>query len=120
MIPNITISTNNLVTTGQVSTTLSSDTLSYVAGELVESTPANITFPEAKTLTTAIVATATKFVYPGQHILVSLNTVIVTSIWTGLFIAVVAFGTIGRYRFRQSYRQRAAVARAPTSGPKGF
>ncbi|KAJ9295379.1 hypothetical protein DTO271G3_6202 [Paecilomyces variotii] len=121
MIPNITMSTTNPVTSDMVSTTLSSDTISYVAGQLVQpnGTPTNITFPEAMTRTTSILFSATKFSYPGTHILVNPIGGIITGIWCGLFIATVGLGTIGRYRFRQAYRERAARAMAGTA-PKGF
>ncbi|KAJ9276667.1 hypothetical protein DTO021D3_6427 [Paecilomyces variotii] len=121
MIPNITMSTNNPVTSNLISTTLSSDTISYVAGQLAQpnGTPTNITFPEAMTRTTAILFSATKFSYPGTHILVNPIGGIITGIWCGLFIATVGLGTIGRYRFRQAYRERAARAMAG-SAPKGF
>ncbi|GAD97299.1 predicted protein [Paecilomyces variotii No. 5] len=121
MIPNITMSANDPVTSNLVSTTLSSDTISYVAGQLMQpnGTPTNITFPESKTRTTAILASATKFSYPGTTIRVNPIGGIITGIWCGLFIGIVGLGTIGRYRFRQAYRQRAARAMAGAV-PKGF
>lgn len=37
---------------------------------------------------------------------------IITMIWTGIFVLVVGGGTIGRYQFRQAYRRRVQRAQS--------
>lgn len=93
---------------GTVNTSLSSDTLSYVAGELMQTTgtPTNITTPEAVTLTSPIISSASVFVLPGTHIKVYPTGLIITCIWTALMFIAIGGGTIGRYQFRVAYRKR--------------
>jgi hypothetical protein len=109
MIPDITIAVPNT----PANTTLSSDTLSYVTGLLVQTdgTPTNITFPDATVLAEPIVSSVSKFVLPGTRIMVFPTGLIITCIWTGLFSLAVGLGTVGRYRFRQHYRRRMELAR---------
>ncbi|EEA22527.1 hypothetical protein TMatcc_001375 [Talaromyces marneffei ATCC 18224] len=97
-----------------INTSLSSDTLSYVAGELVQTngTPTNITTPEAASLASPIVAAASVFVLPGTDIKVPPVGLIITCIWTGLLLLAVGGGTYGRYQFRVHYRQRVQRAMA--------
>jgi DNA-binding beta-propeller fold protein YncE len=120
MIPNITISGMNPVTSQIVTTTLSSDTLSYVAGLLTttDNKPVNITVPEANTQIPAIVSAATQFVLPGTTLGIFPVGLIITSAWTALFILAVGYGTFGRMRFRDHYRRRVARAQAVHSGPR--
>lgn len=121
MIPDITIAAVNPTTNTLANTSLSSDTISYVAGQLVQpgGTPTNITFPQATALSVAVVSSASKFVLPGTHIMVFPTGLIITCIWTGLFGLAVGLGTVGRYQFRQHYRRRVQLAQMST-GVKGF
>lgn len=114
MIPNITMAAPGSSGQHFISTTLSSDTVSYLVGKLVQpnGTPTNITLPEANTLSTAILASATKFVLPGTSIKVSPIGLIITCIWSGILIGVVGLGTLGRYKFRQAYRRRIQMSAA--------
>lgn len=93
---------------GIVNTSLSSDMLSYVAGELVQAngSPTNITTPQAVTLSSPIISKASVFVLPGTHIKTPPVGLVITCIWTGLLGLAVGVGTIGRYQFRAHYRQR--------------
>ncbi|EED15592.1 conserved hypothetical protein [Talaromyces stipitatus ATCC 10500] len=113
MIPTISLGAN-LQSGGVVNTTLSSDTLSYVAGVLVEDngTPTNITAPQALSLASPIVASASVFVLPGTTIKIAPVGLIVTCIWSGLLMLAVGAGTVGRYQFRVHYRQRLQRATA--------
>jgi hypothetical protein len=108
MIPTITLAVQNITTHHLANTTLASDTLSYVAGELVQSggTPVNITVPDAAAEASPIVSSVSKFILPGTQIMIFPTGLIITGIWTGIFGAAVGFGTFGRYRFRQHYRAR--------------
>jgi hypothetical protein len=112
MIPTITLTVQNTTTRTLVNTTLSSDTFSYVAGELVQSNglPTNITVPEAVAQASPIVSSVSKFVLPGTQIKIFPTGLIITSIWTAIFGAAVGFGTFERYRFRQHYRTRISRA----------
>lgn len=114
MIPSISLGLNSQ----PVNTSLSSDILSYVAGELVQAngSPTNITTPQAASLASPIVAAASVFVLPGTTIQIAPVGLIITCIWSGLFLLAVGGGTIGRYQFRVHYRQRvqrAMVSNAP-------
>jgi hypothetical protein len=108
LIPSVVLIARNRTTQGTIGTTLSSDTLSYVAGELVQSNKAftNITFPEAAALSGPLVSSLSKFVLPGTHIKVFPIGFIITGSWVALLVFAVGVGTIGRYRFRQHYRRR--------------
>jgi hypothetical protein len=108
LIPSIALIARNHTTQGIIGTTLSSDTLSYVAGELVQSNKsfANITFPEAAALSGPLVSSLSKFVLPGTHIMVFPIGFIITGSWVALLMLAIGVGTIGRYRFRQHYRRR--------------
>ncbi|KAL1964390.1 hypothetical protein VTN77DRAFT_6948 [Rasamsonia byssochlamydoides] len=121
MIPDITIAAVNPSTNALANTSLASDTISYVAGQLVQTggTPTNITFPDATALAAPVVSSVSKFVLPGTHIKVFPTGLIITCIWTGLFGLAVGGGTIGRYQFRQAYRRRVQLAQASTA-PRGI
>lgn len=118
MIPSIWLGANSQAG-GTVNTSLSSDTLSYVAGELVQTngTPTNITAPQAASLASPIVAAASVFILPGTHIQVAPVGLIITCIWAGLLFLAVGGGTIGRYQFRVHYRQRVQRALANKTVP---
>jgi hypothetical protein len=100
-----------------LNTSLSSDTLSYVAGEFTEptGTATNITTPEAATLASPIIASASVFVLPGTHIKVYPVGLIITCIWAGLLLLAVGAGTIGRYQFRVAFRKRVQSSKVPVS-----
>ncbi|KAH8705931.1 hypothetical protein BGW36DRAFT_422459 [Talaromyces proteolyticus] len=106
MVPAITLSATT--NTGTVAnTSLASDMISYVAGQLTQGNgaPTNITTPEAVTMATAIAASASVFVLPGTNIMVAPVGLIITCIWSGLLIAAVGAGTIGRFQYRMQYRR---------------
>lgn len=118
MIPSISLAANSQ-SGGTVNTSLSSDTLSYVAGNLLQAdgTPTNITTPQAVTLASPIIASASVFVLPGTSIQIAPVGLIITCIWTGLLLLAVGGGTIGRYQFRTHYRQRVKRAMVSQSIP---
>jgi len=96
--------------TGQtVNTTLSSDEATFVSGIFAEpgiGTKAQVAPP----MQTLVVAPGAPFVVPGLNILIYPVGGIITGIWTVLFIATLAYGTIGRMQFREQYRRRSARA----------
>ncbi|KAK2740948.1 hypothetical protein FQN57_005952 [Myotisia sp. PD_48] len=122
LIPNITLSTpnpNNKAET--VTATLAFDTLSYVAGRLADKngSPHNITIPEAHSQLVDIILNTTQFVLPGISLGIYPIGLIVTSIWAGLFVLVVGFGTFERKRYRDVYRQSVKVAAStPVQPPR--
>jgi hypothetical protein len=92
-----------------VNTSLSSNEATFVSGvfaQEVAPTKSQVSPP----IQTLVVASASPFVLPGQKILIIPIGLIITSVWTVLFIGTVAYGTVGRIRFRESYRKRAAIA----------
>ncbi|KAK2756815.1 hypothetical protein FQN54_005261 [Arachnomyces sp. PD_36] len=118
--PNITVSAQN---NGKlVETTLSSDTISYVAGRLVDpsNNPSNITVPEASAQLAAVVDSATPFVLPGQTLGIFPTGLIITCAWTLIFILAVGYGTFCRMKFRAHYRRRVLRAETFRPGPGGI
>lgn len=105
LIPSIVLIARNNTSQG---TTLSSDTLSYVAGKFVQANKpfTNITFPEAAALSGPLVSSLSEFVLPGTQIKVFPLGLIITGSWAALLVLVVGVGTVGRYQFRQHYRRR--------------
>ncbi|WEW57117.1 hypothetical protein PRK78_002577 [Emydomyces testavorans] len=117
LIPNITI-TARTPSNGSVSTALSSDTLSYVSGFLMndDRSPNNITFPDAAVQAPSIIAAATKFVIPGTSLGIYPVGLIVACVWTGLFFLIVGLGTLRRIQFREHFRGRVQMDAARKRG----
>jgi hypothetical protein len=96
--------------TGQtVNTTLSSDEATFVSGvfaAVIKPTISRLQPP----IQTLVVTPGATFVLPGVHILIFPIGAIITGVWTVLFIATIAYGTVGRMQFREQYRRRAARA----------
>jgi uncharacterized protein YaaW (UPF0174 family) len=108
LVPTVTL-TGQEPTGQMVNTTLSSDEATFVSGvfaAVVTATKSRLQPP----MQTLVVATGSPFVVPGLNILIFPIGAIITGIWTVLFIATVAYGTIGRMQFREQYRRRAARA----------
>ncbi|PGH04344.1 hypothetical protein AJ79_07125 [Helicocarpus griseus UAMH5409] len=118
LIPNITISASKRENQQLVTTTLSSDTLSYVIGFFSnpDNSPVNITIPEANAQLPAIVAAATEFVLPGTTLGIFPTGLIVTSAWAGIFLFAVGYGTFKRMKYRDHYRRRLKIAAARADG----
>ncbi|KAI9841974.1 MAG: hypothetical protein M1837_007540 [Sclerophora amabilis] len=93
--PNVTLTATN-AKDEKVSTTLSSKEASFING--IMSQPLN-------TLTTNP-AKEIPFVLPGVTLGIFPVGLIITCTWAALGIAVVSWGTIGRYKFRHHYRRR--------------
>jgi beta-lactamase regulating signal transducer with metallopeptidase domain len=90
-------------------TTLSNDQATFVSGvfaAVVTPTKSRVQPP----IQTLVVASGSPFVLPGLNILIFPIGAIITGIWTVLFLATIAYGTIGRMQFREQYRRRAARA----------
>jgi hypothetical protein len=108
LVPTVTLTGQGA--TGQtVNTTLSNDQATFVSGVFaaaVTPTKSRVQPP----IQTLVVASGSPFVVPGLNILIFPIGAIITGIWTVLFIATIAYGTIGRMQFREQYRRRAARA----------
>jgi hypothetical protein len=92
-----------------VNTSLSSNEATFVSGVFaaqVTPTKSRVQGP----IQTLVVASGSPFVVPGLNILIFPIGGIITGIWTILFCATIAYGTIGRMQFREQYRKRAAQA----------
>lgn len=89
-----------------ISTTLTSKEASFVngvfAGSPVGAASANSARP-------------TPFVLPGTRLEIFPVGLIITSVWATLGAAAMAWGTFGRYQFRQQYRRRKMRERVTTS-----
>ena len=93
----------------KVNTSLSSDEATFVSGVFaaqVSTTKVQTSAP----MQTLVVASGAPFVLPGQNILIVPIGLIITSVWTVLFIATIAYGTVGRMQFRDQFRRRNARA----------
>ncbi|KAL9580828.1 MAG: hypothetical protein Q9212_004255 [Teloschistes hypoglaucus] len=86
-----------------VSTELSSNEASFVNGMFAIKS-ASSTSPGAPTSSAA--AKAATFVLPGRTLGIFPVGLIITSVWTLLFVATVGYGTMERIRFREAYRRR--------------
>jgi hypothetical protein len=104
--PNVTVFANNS-NEETISTTLTSKEASFVngvfAGSPVGAASANSARP-------------TPFSLPGTRLEIFPVGLIITSVWAAFGVAVMAWGTLGRYQFRQQYRRRKMRERA--IGPK--
>ncbi|KAL8777258.1 MAG: hypothetical protein Q9194_002653 [Teloschistes cf. exilis] len=86
-----------------ISTELSSSEASFVNGMFAIKS-ASSTSPGAPT--TSAAAKAATFVLPGRTLGIFPVGLIITSVWTVLFVATVGYGTMERIRFREAYRRR--------------
>ncbi|KKZ61346.1 hypothetical protein EMCG_04065 [[Emmonsia] crescens] len=118
LIPNITVGASNPQSQQLIMTTLSSDTLSYVAGFFTneDNSPVNITIPDASSRLPDIVAAATAFVLPGTTLGIFPTGLIITGVWAGAFLGAVGYGTLTRMKFRAHYRQRLRMAAVRAEG----
>ena len=108
LVPAVTL-TGTTAAGNTVNTTLASNEATFVSGvfaEEVAPTKSQVSPP----IQTLVVASSSPFVLPGQKILIEPIGLGITSVWTVLFVGSIAYGTIGRIRFRDSYRRRAAIA----------
>jgi hypothetical protein len=103
LIPSITITAQN--PSGKVTeATLSSNMTTFVNG-VFSGTGTPIT-SSALASATALANSNIKFTVPGQKLAIFPIGLIVTVVWTILFIANLAWGTYGRFQFREQYRRR--------------
>jgi hypothetical protein len=96
-------------TGAKVNTSLTNDEATFVSGVFaaqVTPTKSEVSPP----LQTLVVASASPFVVPGMTIMIFPIGGIITGIWTILFCATIAYGTVGRMQFREQFRRRAAQA----------
>ncbi|KAG9228390.1 hypothetical protein BJ875DRAFT_243181 [Amylocarpus encephaloides] len=104
LVPTVSLTAVNA--TGQtVNTTLSSQEATFVNGVFstqVVPTKSQVQPP----IQTLVVASASPFVVPGMTILIFPIGAIITGVWTILFLATIAYGTVGRMQFRDQFRRR--------------
>lgn len=100
-----TISLSAIDTTGvAVNTSLSDDEATFVNGVFADQivpTKAQLAPP----IQTLVVAPDAPFVVPGLTILIFPMGLIITGLWTILFITTIAVGTFGRMQYRDQFRQ---------------
>ncbi|KIW08714.1 uncharacterized protein PV09_00658 [Verruconis gallopava] len=109
LVPQISISGMNPVSQKSVNTTLSSTEASFNAGVFVKAAtnandPQSILGKPAEEIAAAAAGLPTPFVVPGLALGVFPTGLIVTSIWTAIFLGVVGYGTFGRIQYRTQYR----------------
>lgn len=108
LVPVVTL-TGTDSTGAKANTSLSSDEATFVSGVFAQQ--ATVTKSQViPPIQTLVVASDAPFVVPGLNILIVPIGLIVTSVWTVLFVATIAYGTVGRMQFREQYRRRAARA----------
>lgn len=110
LIPTVTL-TGVDGTGATVNTSLSSDEATFVSGVFAKSVAVTGTKAEVQApIQTLVVQPGALFVVPGLNILIVPIGLIITSIWTVLFLGTIAYGTVGRMQFREQYRRRSARA----------
>lgn len=92
-----------------VTTQLSTDSSSFLSGLFSDQTIANST---AAAAASADSAANGAFVLPGTKMGIFPVGLIITGVWTLLFVAVVGLGTVGRINFRDQYRRRIKAQQA--------
>lgn len=113
LVPQVTLTAVN--SAGQrVNTTLASGEATFVAG-VFASQAAPTPVAQDKPLQTLVTAPDQPFVVPGLNILIFPIGGIITGVWAILFTGTIAYGTFGRYQFREDFRRRSARA-----GKSGF
>lgn len=93
-----------------VNTSLSSSEATFVNGVFAKAATTVTKSVAQPPIQTLVVASGAPFVLPGVHILIFPVGGIVTGVWAVLFFAVVGYGTVGRIRFRDTYRRQSALA----------
>ncbi|KAI9831492.1 MAG: hypothetical protein M1826_003382 [Phylliscum demangeonii] len=96
-VPNVTLSAVQPANQNTMSTSLTATEASFVTGVFAGS---------AVGAASALVGRPTPFVLPGSRLGIFPVGLIVTSAWAVLGVAVMAWGTIGRYQYREQYRRR--------------
>jgi hypothetical protein len=108
LVPEVTLT--GVDTTGtKVNTSLTNDEATFVSGVFAK----QVTVTQSQVqppIQTLVVASDAPFVVPGISILIFPIGGIITGIWTVLFCATIAYGTIGRMQFREQFRRRTATA----------
>lgn len=107
--PQITLTANNPSLQRMVQTTLSPTEASFVVGLFVDpsgsySDPSFLLDKPAAKIEAAAQGLPTPFILPGLSIGVFPTGLIIVSIWTLFFLAIVGLGTLGRINFREEYR----------------
>lgn len=92
-----------------VTTQLSTDEASFLSGLFSDQTAANST---AATAAGVNAAANGKFILPGTTLGIFPTGLIITGVWTLLFVTVVGIGTVGRINFRDQYRRRIKAQQA--------
>lgn len=91
-------------------TNLSSKEAAFVAGTFSKAETSTTFVAPDPPIQTLVVAADAPFIVPGTYIMIFPLGGIITGLWTIMFIATVAWGTIGRIQFRDQFRSRSARA----------
>lgn len=92
-----------------MNTTLSSQEATFVAGVFAaQAAPTPVA--QDKPLQTLVTLPDQPFIIPGMNILIFPIGGIITGIWAIFFCGTIAYGTFGRYQFRDDFRRRKARA----------
>lgn len=106
LVPTVTL-TGQTSTGAAVNTSLSSDEATFVNGVFAKQlvpTKSKVAPP----IQTLVVAKGEQFVVPGLKIMIFPIGLVITSVWTVLFVGTIAYGTVGRMQFRDQFRRRSA------------
>ncbi|CAL3965574.1 hypothetical protein PZA11_002490 [Diplocarpon coronariae] len=106
LVPTVTL-TGQTSTGASVNTSLSSSEATFVNGvfsRVLSPTQSKVTPP----IQTLVVAADQPFVVPGLNILIFPIGLVITSVWTLLFVGTIAYGTVGRMQFRDQFRRKSA------------
>ncbi|MCJ1309538.1 hypothetical protein MMC25_003198 [Agyrium rufum] len=117
LLPAITVSA--MSPNGSILTTsISSTDASYVSGNFIQNDAAATTNGTSAIPAVATpVAAAVVFSVPGMTLGIFPVGLVITSIWTVLFVLAVGAGTLGRMQFRDAYRRRCKMEGAARKAP---
>lgn len=108
LVPSVTLVGTD-ATGNRVNTTLSSQEATFVSGVFAaQAAPTPVA--QDKPWQTLVTTADQPFVVPGLNILIFPIGAIITGVWAILFCGTIAYGTFGRYQFREDFRRRSARA----------
>ncbi|ORY18511.1 hypothetical protein BCR34DRAFT_473149 [Clohesyomyces aquaticus] len=105
LVPKIQLTAVSPKNNQQLAATLSSQEASFVNGVFAKQATTT-DGPGAASSASAAAANASVFVVPGVKLAFFPVGLVVTCVWTALFVLTVGLGTVGRMQFREQYRRR--------------
>jgi len=110
LVPQITLAATSANGTQITSDITADDTAYFVTGQFTDQATTQVAKQAANpAMAVQAISDSKGFVLPGRHFGIFPVGLIVTGIWTFLFILAYGLGTLGRMRHRNIYRKRVAA-----------